>query len=55
MYFFVRYGLAAILLVGWLLFQIIIKKRRLVDLRDDALAIVFFVAVWIGVAYLFMG
>jgi len=52
-YFFMRYGLLSVLLAGWVFYQAIIKKRKWADLKGDVLAVLFFVAVWIGVAYLF--
>ena len=53
-YLFLRYGLASILLIGWVFFQRIIKKRKWVDLKGDAFAVLFFVAIWFAIAYLFM-
>lgn len=38
--------------VGWLIYQLAIKKKRLGELTNDILAIVFFVGVWLGIFYL---
>ena len=53
LYFFLRYGLVSILLIGWVFYQALIKKITWADLKDDMFAVLFFVAVWIGLAYLF--
>lgn len=52
-YFFLRYGIAGVLLIGWVVYQAVIRKRAWADLQDDALAVVFFVSAWIGLAYFF--
>ncbi len=52
-YFFLRYGIAGVLLIGWIVYQAVIRKRAWADLQDDALAVVFFVGAWIGLAYFF--
>ena len=51
MYFFLRYGIVNILLVGWLLYQLFIKKKKWNELSGDALAIVFFVIAWCLIAW----
>jgi hypothetical protein len=53
LYFFVRYGLVSVFLIAWAFYQAIIRKRPWADLKDDVFAVLFFVAVWIGLAYLF--
>jgi len=52
-YFFLRYGMVSVLLVAWVFYQAIIKKRKWADLQVDAFAVLFFVAVWIGLVYFF--
>ena len=52
-YFFLRYGLVSVLLIGWVFYQAIIKKRKWADLKGDIFAVLFFVAVWIALAYFF--
>lgn len=53
LYFFLRYGMISVLLIVWIFYQAIIKKRAWSDLTGDMLAVLFFVAVWIGIAYFF--
>lgn len=53
LYFFLRYGLVSALLIAWVGYQVIIKKRKWAMLKDDAFAVLFFVVVWIGLAYFF--
>ena len=43
----------SIYLIGWVFYQAIIKKRKWADLKGDVFAVLFFVAVWIGVAYFY--
>jgi hypothetical protein len=40
-----------VFVVGWLFYQLLIKKKRWADVSSDAMAIVFFVLVWILIAY----
>ena len=53
LYFFLRYGLISVLLIVWISYQAIIKKRTWFDLKGDVFAVLFFVAVWIAIAYFF--
>jgi len=53
LYFFLRYGLLSILLIGWLLYQLFIKKKKWPDLKNDAFIILIFVGVWVFLGYLF--
>jgi hypothetical protein len=53
LYFFLRYGFVSVLLIVWVFYQAMIKKRKWTDLKGDVLAVLFFVVVWIGIAYLF--
>jgi hypothetical protein len=34
--------------VGWVVYQLAIRKKRFSEISNDVLAIVFFVAVWFG-------
>jgi len=51
MYLFLRYGLASFFLIGWLLYQIFIKKKRWNEVSGEAMTIAFFVLVWCFIAY----
>ncbi|HSC38049.1 MAG TPA: hypothetical protein VLD19_09270 [Chitinophagaceae bacterium] len=42
----------AIALIGWLIYQMAIKKKSFASIQSDALAILFFIAVWLGIYYL---
>jgi hypothetical protein len=50
-YFFFRYGMVSFAFVGWLLYQRGVKRKPWKDLKGDAIAILFFIAVWIGISY----
>ena len=51
LYFFLRHVLVCIMLVGWIFYQLLIKKRPWSVLKGDAMAATFFVAVWVALAY----
>ena len=51
MYFFLRYGMINILFVGWLLYQLLLKRKKWGDLSGEAVTIAFFVIVWCLIAY----
>jgi hypothetical protein len=51
-YFFIRYGLISILLTGWILYQVFIKKKTWKQMQQDAMFCACFVAVWILIAWL---
>jgi hypothetical protein len=38
-------------LIGWVIYQMAVKKKTLASLQHDILAIVFFAAVWLGIYY----
>jgi len=40
-----------IALIGWVIYQMAVKKKSFASLQHDILAILFFVAVWIGIYY----
>ncbi|OQP53912.1 hypothetical protein A4D02_19650 [Niastella koreensis] len=37
--------------VGWIVYQMAVRKKRFSEISNDILAIVFFAAVWIGLCY----
>ena len=39
-------------LIGWVIYQVAYKKKSIASLQHDILAILFFVAVWLGIYYL---
>ena len=41
----------SIAFVGWVVYQLAIRKKRFSEISNDVLAIVFFVAVWFGLCY----
>ncbi len=53
LYFF-RFLLPIIALVGWIFYQAIIKKRKWKSLQNEALAVVFFVSVWVSLTFFFI-
>ena len=53
-YFFIRFGLLSVLLVGWVVYQMVFKKKQLADLQADILMVCCFVGVWVALSYLFL-
>jgi len=41
----------SIAFIGWVVYQLLIRKKRFGEIANDVLAIVFFVAVWFGICY----
>lgn len=41
----------SIAFVGWILYQLLIRKKRFLEISNDVMAIVFFIAVWAGLVY----
>ena len=37
--------------IGWVAFQLLVRKKRFAEISNDILAIIFFVAVWFGICY----
>jgi len=37
--------------IGWIIYQMVVRKKRFFELKDDMLAIVFFATVWFGLVY----
>jgi hypothetical protein len=54
LYFFLRFVLLSVVLVGWILYQLLFKKKKLGDLQGDILAVVCFVCVWVALSYLIL-
>lgn len=50
-YFILKYLAPVILMFGWVLYQLAIKKKKWGDIQGDALACCMFAAVWIAIAY----
>lgn len=50
-YFFIRYGLLGIALVGWIVYQLIIKKKKFGDLQGDLLMVICLIGVWVALSY----
>jgi hypothetical protein len=45
--------LMAIAFVGWILFQLLIRKKRGADINNEVMFVAFFIAVWVGLTLLF--
>jgi hypothetical protein len=41
----------AIAFVGWIIYQLLIRKKRFMEISNDVMAIAFFIAVWLGIYY----
>ncbi len=50
MYFFLRAWATPLALIGWVLFQLLIKKKKFSAIEGDVKIIAFFLVVW-GVIY----
>jgi hypothetical protein len=37
---------------GWIIYQMVVRKKRFFQLKDDILAIAFFATIWFGIFYL---
>ncbi|MBO9200750.1 MULTISPECIES: hypothetical protein [Niastella] len=48
---FIQAIFTAVALVGWVVYQLAIRKKRFSEISSDVLFIVFFVAVWFGLCY----
>ena len=49
----IRVLLIVVAFFGWLVYQSVYRKQKLRELHNDALAILFFAAVWGCIIYLF--
>jgi hypothetical protein len=45
------YLLPALALIGWILFQILIRRKKISEIVNEVLFIIFFIAVWLGIYY----
>ena len=52
-YFIFRYFLPVILMVGWVVYQLAVKRKKWDAVYGDALTCLAFVAVWMLIAYVF--
>lgn len=50
-YFAIRYLTPILLMIGWVVYQLAIKKKKWKHVQDDALACCVFAVVWIFIAY----
>ena len=50
-YFFFRYFVPIVLMVGWVLYQLVIKRKKWDSVQADALTCCVFASVWILIAY----
>jgi hypothetical protein len=48
----VRYGIIPIALFGWLGHELVVKKKRFDDIKNDLVAALFLAAVYLLFAYL---
>ena len=37
--------------IGWIIYQVIFRKKRFSEISNDVMAIAFFLTVWIGITY----
>jgi hypothetical protein len=52
MYFrFIQAIFISIAFIGWIGYQLMIRKKRFSEITNDVMAIAFFVAVWFGLIY----
>jgi len=47
LYFFLRAVAIPIAFAGWILFQLLVKKKKFSAIEGDVKVIVFFMAVWV--------
>jgi len=52
-YFLLRYLIPVVLMIGWVLYQLVIKRKKWENVQADALACCVFAAVWMLIAYFF--
>jgi hypothetical protein len=53
MYFFLRICVIPVAFVGWVVYQLAVKKKRFTDMEGDIKTIVFFLAVWALIYFAF--
>jgi len=37
---------------GWIIFQMVVRKKRFFEIKDEVLFIAFFATVWLGIFHL---
>lgn len=50
-YIFLRVAAVPLFLVGYLLFQLLVKKKTFADIQTDILYVLFFSVVYLGLYY----
>jgi hypothetical protein len=50
-YIFLRVAAVPLFLIGYLLYQALVKKKKIVELQTDILYVTFFSAVYLGLYY----
>jgi hypothetical protein len=50
-YFIFRYLIPIALMIGWVLYQLVIKRKKWDSVQADALTCLVFAGVWILIAY----
>lgn len=50
-YIFLRVAAVPLFLIGYLLFQLLVKKKRIAEIQTDILYVFFFSAVYLGLYY----
>jgi len=50
-YFIFRYFTPVLLMIGWVLYQLVIKRKKWGDLLGDAMVCCVFAAVWMVITY----
>ena len=51
-YFIFRYVIPITLMIGWVLYQLVVKRKKWDSVQADALTCLVFAGVWIFIAYL---
>ena len=45
------YFLVALALIGWVIYQLVVKKKRFAEISTEILFIVFFICIWAAIYY----
>jgi len=54
MYFFLRTIATPLAMIGWILFQLLIKKKKFSEIEGDVRVIAFFLVVWLVIYFLLL-
>jgi hypothetical protein len=54
MYFFLRAVATPLAFVGWILFQLLAKKKKFSEIEGDVKVIAFFLAVWVVIYFMIL-